>query len=323
MRLALGATRTRIVRLLIVENLVLAVPGALLGVLLAQHGIPLLVGVRRAARRAASASSSTSSVDGLVIGFAVLVACGSALVFGFVPGAAELAGRSGVGHQRRRVAARRGARTAARGPRRRAGGGVAAAAGRRRPGDAQPRRGAARESRLRREPRDGDRARRQTERLRRGARPRVLSPAAGRGARRRRHRIGHARRVHAAGVSRHAARSAWRSRATSRAAAKTWRSCRTPSVPTTSARCGSACVAGREFEDRDDETAAPVAIVNNTLAQRFWGGAANAIGKRIRVARRRLADGGRRGGGREVLADQRSRRGRTSTCRSCSRTGRA
>ena len=26
-----------------------------------------------------------------------------------------------------------------------------------------------------------------------------------------------------------------------------------------------------------------MAVVNNTLAQRFWGGAANAIGKRIRV----------------------------------------
>ena len=44
-----------------------------------------------------------------------------------------------------------------------------------------------------------------------------------------------------------------------------------------------ALLAGREFEDRDDETAAPVAIVNSTLAQRFWGGAANAIGKRVRV----------------------------------------
>ena len=43
-------------------------------------------------------------------------------------------------------------------------------------------------------------------------------------------------------------------------------------------------MAGREFEDGDDETAAPVVIVNATLAQRFWGGAANAIGKRIRVA---------------------------------------
>jgi hypothetical protein len=42
--------------------------------------------------------------------------------------------------------------------------------------------------------------------------------------------------------------------------------------------------AGRSFEDRDDEASAPVAIVNDTLAQRFWGGASNAIGKRIRVA---------------------------------------
>src|SRR6185295_19357984 len=42
-RLALGATRTRIVRLLVVENLVLAVPGALLGVLLAWYTIPILV----------------------------------------------------------------------------------------------------------------------------------------------------------------------------------------------------------------------------------------------------------------------------------------
>ena len=43
-------------------------------------------------------------------------------------------------------------------------------------------------------------------------------------------------------------------------------------------------VAGRAFEDRDDEKAAPVIVVNNTLAQRFWGGAANALDKRIRVA---------------------------------------
>ena len=43
-------------------------------------------------------------------------------------------------------------------------------------------------------------------------------------------------------------------------------------------------VAGRAFEDRDDETGAPVVMVNNTLAQRFWGDAAQAIGKRMRVA---------------------------------------
>ncbi|HEV3485795.1 MAG TPA: ABC transporter permease, partial [Vicinamibacterales bacterium] len=41
LRLALGARRARIVRLLIVENLVLAAPGAVLGVLVARHGIPV------------------------------------------------------------------------------------------------------------------------------------------------------------------------------------------------------------------------------------------------------------------------------------------
>ena len=42
-------------------------------------------------------------------------------------------------------------------------------------------------------------------------------------------------------------------------------------------------VAGRPFEDRDHETAQPVIVVNNTLAERFWGSAANAIGKHMRV----------------------------------------
>jgi predicted permease len=42
--------------------------------------------------------------------------------------------------------------------------------------------------------------------------------------------------------------------------------------------------AGRSFEDRDDAGAAPVAIVNATLANKYWSNAANAIGKRLRVA---------------------------------------
>ena len=41
-RLALGASRSRILRLLLVENLALAVPGAALGVVLAWHGLPLM-----------------------------------------------------------------------------------------------------------------------------------------------------------------------------------------------------------------------------------------------------------------------------------------
>src|SRR6266508_889920 len=84
LRLALGATRTRIVRLLIVENLVLAVPGSLLGVLLARRTIPILVGYAEQLA-APERVFFNVGVDSLVIGFAVLVACGSALVFGFVP----------------------------------------------------------------------------------------------------------------------------------------------------------------------------------------------------------------------------------------------
>ena len=63
--------------------------------------------------------------------------------------------------------------------------------------------------------------------------------------------------------------------------------------------------AGREFENRDDRGAAPVLMVNNTFAERFWGGAANAIGKRVRVAGGEWRDGDWRGRGYQVRADQR------------------
>jgi putative ABC transport system permease protein len=83
-RLALGATRTRVVRLLLVENVLLALPGAFLGVLLAQELLPVLVGY--AARLAAPERVFFNvEVDGFVVFFTVLVACGSALVFGFGP----------------------------------------------------------------------------------------------------------------------------------------------------------------------------------------------------------------------------------------------
>ena len=84
LRLALGATRTRIVRLLIVENLVLAVPGAVLGVLLAWRGIPMFVNYLEWLA-APQRIFLNIEVDRLVTTFAALVACGSALVFGFVP----------------------------------------------------------------------------------------------------------------------------------------------------------------------------------------------------------------------------------------------
>jgi len=83
-RLALGATRTRIVRLLIIENFVLAVPGAILGVILASQGLPLVVNYVESLA-APRLVFLNVGVDGLVNGFAVLVACGCALVSGFVP----------------------------------------------------------------------------------------------------------------------------------------------------------------------------------------------------------------------------------------------
>ncbi|HEY2906943.1 MAG TPA: ABC transporter permease [Vicinamibacterales bacterium] len=84
LRLALGATRARVVRLLVVENLVLAVPGAILGVVLAARGIPVLVSYAEGLV-APQRLFFNIAVDRLVIAYAVLVGVGSAVVFGFVP----------------------------------------------------------------------------------------------------------------------------------------------------------------------------------------------------------------------------------------------
>jgi len=83
-RLAIGASRLRIVRLLIAENLVLAMPGAVLGVLLAQQGIPVLV---QYAEWLATPQRIYFNIDldRLTVAFAAVVGCGSAIVFGFVP----------------------------------------------------------------------------------------------------------------------------------------------------------------------------------------------------------------------------------------------
>jgi putative ABC transport system permease protein len=83
-RLALGATRTRIVRLLLVENLVLVVPGTVLGVLLALRGVRIFTGyvdVLAAPQR----MFFNMGVDAITIGFAALIAILCAMVFGFVP----------------------------------------------------------------------------------------------------------------------------------------------------------------------------------------------------------------------------------------------
>lgn len=82
-RLALGASRTRLMRLMLVENLVLAIPAALTGVALASAMLPWFL--RGAASAAPSRIVLATHVDSYVLTFAVILSCASAIVFGFVP----------------------------------------------------------------------------------------------------------------------------------------------------------------------------------------------------------------------------------------------
>jgi predicted permease len=281
-RLALGATRPRIVRLLMLENLVLAVPGTVLGVLVAWHGIPVLVGYAEWMAAPARLFFNVE-LDRFVIGFSVLVACGSALVFGFVP--ALRSSRVDLVTVINEDASPRGA---ARG-RLRAGLVVAQVAvsllllvG-------------------------AGLVNRSFEAARRASPGFDVS-----------HVTLIALDVNANGYDEPHGRVFYRhlldaARADSgiesatlaaeiplnmvgtrahRVAIEGYTPRRDEDLAFESNTVGSDyfrtlridLVAGRAFEDRDDETAAPVAIVNNTLAQKFWGGARNAMGKRVRVA---------------------------------------
>jgi len=280
-RLALGATRTRIVRLLILENLVLAVPGAILGTLLALGSLPVLV-------HAADALAAPMrlfiniQIDRLVIAFSALVACGSALVFGFVP--ALQSSRIDLVSAINEDASPRGA---ARG-RMRAGLVVAQVAV-----SLLLLVGAGLVTR------SLDAARR--------AYP-GFDPS---------HVTAVALDVRANGYTEARGRAFYRhlldaARADAGVESATLAST-TPlnligvreqrvAIDGYAPRRGEdlafqvntigpdyfrtlriALVSGRAFEDRDDENGAPVVVVNNTLAQKFLGGAAAAVGKRVRV----------------------------------------
>jgi predicted permease len=281
-RLALGATRTRIVRLLLVENLVLAVPGALLGVMLAWHGIPVLVGY--AERLAAPQRIFFNlEIDRLVFGFAVLISCGSALVFGFVP--ALQSSRIDLISVMKDDLSPRGA---ARGRLRAAlviaqvavsllllvGSGLVSrsleAARRANPGfDASHVAAVAVNVRQNRydEPRGRVFYRQLLDSARADAGVETATLAAY-------NPMGlldtPARRVAIEGYEPRRGEDL----------AFLWNAVASDYFRTLRVNL----VAGRSFEDRDDEISAPVAIVNNTFAERFWGGAAHAIGKRLRHA---------------------------------------
>lgn len=82
-RLALGGSRARVLRLLLVENVILAVPGAIAGVVLASLMLPYIA--NGAASSAPTRVYIDTSVDGYVLAFAIAVACACALFFGFIP----------------------------------------------------------------------------------------------------------------------------------------------------------------------------------------------------------------------------------------------
>jgi predicted permease len=82
-RVALGASRARLLRLLLVENLVLAIPGAAGGLVLAAVLVPFL-----SLSTSGSAPSSVyldTAVDGYVMTFALILSALCAIVFGFAP----------------------------------------------------------------------------------------------------------------------------------------------------------------------------------------------------------------------------------------------
>jgi predicted permease len=81
-RLALGSGRGRLIRQLLTESLLLSLTGAALGVLLAQWGSQLLVRLLSTSR---SAVTLDLHVDGRILAFTAAIAIGTALLFGLAP----------------------------------------------------------------------------------------------------------------------------------------------------------------------------------------------------------------------------------------------
>jgi predicted permease len=83
-RVALGASRGRILRWLFVESLVLSLPGAVLGIL-AARGINILLRPTTMASLAPVPISLDVSPDWTVVSVALALSCASAFLFGFLP----------------------------------------------------------------------------------------------------------------------------------------------------------------------------------------------------------------------------------------------
>ncbi|HQZ38303.1 MAG TPA: ABC transporter permease [Vicinamibacterales bacterium] len=280
-RLALGAARSRIVRLLVLENLTLAVPGAALGLLLSWRGIPPMITYAEWLA-APQRLYLNGEVDGLVIGFAAVVACGCVLVFGLVP--ALQCSRVNLMSV---INGDASPRSAARG-RMRSGLVVAQVAV-----SLLLLVGAGMTAR------SLDAARRANPGFERSHVTALGVDTKQNGYDEARGRVFYRRLLDAAraGAGVEAATLAtvqplaFLETGSQRVAIEGHEPKRGEDLAFLSNVVGPdyfrtlriGLVAGREFEDRDNETATPVVVVNSTLAHTFWGGAADALGKRVRV----------------------------------------
>ena len=280
-RLALGATRSRIVRLLVLENLVLATPGAALGLALSWRGIPPMITYAEWLA-APQRLYLNGDVDGLVIAFAAVVACGCVLVFGLVP-----ALQSSRVNLVSVINGDASPRSAARG-RMRSGLVVAQVAV-----SLLLLVGAGMTAR------SLDAARRANPGFERSHVTGLGVDTKQNGYDLARGLVFYRRLLDAAraGAGVEAATLAtvqplaFLETGSRRVAIEGYEPKRGEDLaflfnvvgPDYFRTLRIGLPAGREFEDRDNETATPVVVVNSTLAHTFWGGATNALGKRVRV----------------------------------------
>jgi predicted permease len=100
-RVALGASRARIARLVLVESMVLALAGGVGGVLLALFGVDLITSLVPADFRRMLPGFQNFAINGTVLAFSAGLSIASALLFGLVPALRAARGAAGKESLRR------------------------------------------------------------------------------------------------------------------------------------------------------------------------------------------------------------------------------